>query len=1205
MNNYQIALSFAGEQRRFVAAVAERLAAGLGREQVFYDRFHEAELARPNLDLYLQEIYHRRSRLVVVFLGADYERKEWCGLEWRAVRDLIKSKKSEQIMLVRVDEGAVPGVFGIDGWVDARERDPGQVAKLILDRLGLLGTAPAVLRHAADGSSASGVTVVPKPPPHYLARPADLATLKSKLLASEAERVGITASRRAVGVQGMGGIGKSVLAAALTLEGEVTDAFPDGVFWMAVGQHADLVHLQVELAAAAGGVKAVVESPHQGKLLLSKLLAERAVLLVLDDVWSLELAAGLDVLGPKSGLLVTTRDAEILVGLGAKEYTVEVLAPEQADMLLADWAGEAVEDLPSVARRVARACGYLPLALAMIGAMVRHRPGGWADALERLERADLGKFHRNFPDYPYPDLLRAIEISVEALEPEERERYLELAVVPEEVAVPESVLETLWAPAGLLAVDARDLCAKLVARSFVQRDREGRLRLHDLQADYLRHETRDLRRLHGRLVDGYSARYPDGLSRGADDGYFFQWLPWHLRGAGRLAELRELLLCFSWLEAKLAATDINALIADYDALPDEGELRLVQAALRLSAHVLVEDPEELAGQLHGRLRDRSEDWIVSLVASSRPTKPMRWLRPLTASLKRPEGSLVRSLVGSDGIFSLAVLPDGRIVCGCFECIVIWDLDSDQVLRIPEDDLPIVEPVAVRQGSQIVSPSGGGNLRVWDVASGQTLRNLPGHAGKVGAVVVLPDGRVLSTCDDDFLRIWDLRPGSAPQTLNVGRSRALAVMPDGRAVSVSTNLDDLLIWDLESRKVVQTLRGAWMIRAVAVLPNGRIVAASYDKNLRIWDVESGDIVHVLSGHSAQIRAVVALPDGRVVSGSEDGHLRVWDSVSGEALQVIKAHEAEVRALAVHSQSRVISASGVILRVWEFSPGIPPHHSEGHSAGILAIAVMADGRAVSASYDHTLRVWDLAVGKPLKTLEGHSSWVASVAVLPDGRVVSASGDHTLRIWDLASGRSVKTLEGHSGPVQAVVVMPDGRIVSGSRDRTLRVWDAADGKIIRVLKGHSGEIWALALLAQKNRVVSASEDHTLRIWNLASGRTRVLKGHSTRVLQVALMSDGNLLSNSEDRTLRVWNSASGQVTATYGFMGRLAVLPKGRIVSASENLYPTLEIWQLGSGQMLAQFTLDFRPFSFAALADPSKFVVGDLGGHLHVLCLEAST
>ena len=66
---------------------------------------------------------------MVVFLGADYKGKDWCGLEWRAVRDLIKRRKSE-IMLVRIDDAPVPGVFGIDGYVDARGREPREIAEL-------------------------------------------------------------------------------------------------------------------------------------------------------------------------------------------------------------------------------------------------------------------------------------------------------------------------------------------------------------------------------------------------------------------------------------------------------------------------------------------------------------------------------------------------------------------------------------------------------------------------------------------------------------------------------------------------------------------------------------------------------------------------------------------------------------------------------------------------------------------------------------------------------------------------------------------------------------------------------------------------------------------------------------------------------------------------------------------------------------------
>jgi hypothetical protein len=90
---FLVSLSFPGERRELVSAVAGHLAAAIGRERVLYDKFYEAEFAQPNLDTLLQCLYHEQSELVVVFLSTDYERKEWPGLEWRAIRDLIKKKQ--------------------------------------------------------------------------------------------------------------------------------------------------------------------------------------------------------------------------------------------------------------------------------------------------------------------------------------------------------------------------------------------------------------------------------------------------------------------------------------------------------------------------------------------------------------------------------------------------------------------------------------------------------------------------------------------------------------------------------------------------------------------------------------------------------------------------------------------------------------------------------------------------------------------------------------------------------------------------------------------------------------------------------------------------------------------------------------------------------------------------------------------------------
>jgi hypothetical protein len=129
-----VALSFPGEYRSFVEAVAETVAQAVGKERVFYDKYYEAELARPNLDVYLQSIYHNDSEVLVVFLCAGYEQKEWCRLEWRAIRDLIKKHRQDDVMLFRFDKTEIPGVLSIDGYIDAAECDPQEVARLILQR---------------------------------------------------------------------------------------------------------------------------------------------------------------------------------------------------------------------------------------------------------------------------------------------------------------------------------------------------------------------------------------------------------------------------------------------------------------------------------------------------------------------------------------------------------------------------------------------------------------------------------------------------------------------------------------------------------------------------------------------------------------------------------------------------------------------------------------------------------------------------------------------------------------------------------------------------------------------------------------------------------------------------------------------------------------------------------------------------------------
>jgi NB-ARC domain/TIR domain/WD domain, G-beta repeat/APAF-1 helical domain len=694
-----------------------------------------------------------------------------------------------------------------DGYEDLYRRLTKQPCALkpVLGKL--LSLPPA--ERKSEGALARLVNV-PGLPAHFLPRLGDFQALKDAMLAGLTKPVALTGTGK-IGVQGMGGIGKTVLAAALAHDSEVRQAFPDGIYWLTVGQQPNLLDLQNQLLRQLAGSKEMLTTAHEAKDALREALEGRAALLVVDDAWTIDHACAFSVTALPARLLITTRNNEVLVGLGAEEHRVDVLSPSDALTMLAEWVGEKSPDkLPAEAAEVAKECGYLPLALAMIGAMIRLRPTAWKDALGRLHRADLEAVKRNFPGYPYPDLLRAIEVSLEGLELADWERYLDLAVFPEDQSIPEEALRVLW---NLDEVNTRDCMTRFAARSLatwsVTTAGQEALALHDLQRDLIhKRREKELPGLHLRLVEAW-----DALPK--LDSYAWRWVGYHLVQADRKDDLRRLLLNFNYLEAKLTVTDTNALIADYDYLPEDKDLRLVQSAIRLSAHVLVRDRRQLAGQLIGRSLGNKTPSIRVLLKQAARGKVWPWLRPLTPTLTPPGGPLIRILAGhTDWVIAVALTPDGR---------------------------------------RALSGSWDRTLRLWDLENGQTIRTLEGHTNSVWGVAITPDGRLaVSASRDQTLRLWDFETGQTIRTLegHTGSVWAVAVTPDGRHAVSASGDRTLRLWDLESGQTIRRLEGhtEW-IRAVAVTPDGRhAVSASEDRTLRLWDLSNGQSLRTLEGEA---------------------------------------------------------------------------------------------------------------------------------------------------------------------------------------------------------------------------------------------------------------------------------------------------------------------------------------------------------------------
>jgi hypothetical protein len=137
-HQFKVALSFSGEYRDYVKQVANELERVLGKDSYFFDENYKAQLAMPSMDLLLQNIYSKQSDLIVVFFGNSYQKKEWCGIEFSAIRELILHKQKNRIMYIKMDEGKVAGILNIDGYIDARTTTSTEIASCIKERLQIL-----------------------------------------------------------------------------------------------------------------------------------------------------------------------------------------------------------------------------------------------------------------------------------------------------------------------------------------------------------------------------------------------------------------------------------------------------------------------------------------------------------------------------------------------------------------------------------------------------------------------------------------------------------------------------------------------------------------------------------------------------------------------------------------------------------------------------------------------------------------------------------------------------------------------------------------------------------------------------------------------------------------------------------------------------------------------------------------------------------
>ncbi|KAL7616870.1 hypothetical protein Lser_V15G00748 [Lactuca serriola] len=248
-----------------------------------------------------------------------------------------------------------------------------------------------------------------------------------------------------IGINGIGGSGKTTLAREICRDDEVRSYFNNEILFLTVSQSPNVQQLRQDIWGFLSRSKLNGNSDISPQWPLNQYNHRNTVtptLVVLDDVWSDQVLHQLIFNVPGCKTLVVSRikfPSKVL----NSTYELELLREEEAISLFCHTAFGTTSIPPgsdeNLIKQVVEKCKGLPLALKVIGASLRDQPEMyWRGANSRLSRA------QPICDSHEIELLNRMKLSIDYLSEKVRNCFLDLGSFPEDKKIPLDVLINIW-----------------------------------------------------------------------------------------------------------------------------------------------------------------------------------------------------------------------------------------------------------------------------------------------------------------------------------------------------------------------------------------------------------------------------------------------------------------------------------------------------------------------------------------------------------------------------------------------------------------------------------------------------------------------------------------------------------------------------------------------------------------------------------------
>ena len=761
-------------------------------------------------------------------------------------------------------------------------------------------------------------------------------------------------------LSGAPGMGKSTLASQLAQHDETTNTFGKRIFWLHTGLNPTDLPDQINEIGFDCSDAWIYEPDHKEAIQrLFSIFVDEGLLLIVDDVGTVEQALQFLPEGQQSRVLIITRNPRITKALDAPEIVLDAFTEDEAR----------------------ESSTYYPSTLPDL--LCKH-PITRIPLIHHLCHLCLTrgiKLPKPDKDVSFEDMLFQLwGLLLGDYAPEYRASIGMLGIFPALTPLSYPVLSNIWRQTNpkIDTFNSDDLFDELkLLRILSHRTHSNTAVVSDLFQHFAeRRLDIDIHQLHNTVLE----LYPPASIFTEDtnyDEYIYRFLPYHIVGANQTDTLFKLLLSVQWISTKIQQTDVRALQRDYIYGRSEITIRLVDEAIRLSEKILDADHTQIISQLIGRLQAVDIPAVSDLVDELRTYRSSEsiWMDPWHVDLRPPSSTLALTLKGHKSeVLCVDIDMDRQRAISASQdrSIFVWDLKKRRPIhKLISYAAPAEKVIMFAKGKQAITVAGHAVIH-WDVQKGKEIRKHLFHSTPVLSIYLFPnETNVMSADEAGNIFFWNLITGEVQGNLKPGQEAPWAIASMNRQPIAFTagNNEIIQAWDLNTGKFKFSLTAHedW-IWAICVTKDDRyLISASEDHTIIVWDLNEAKVVRVLKGHKAGVRFLTLTEDDKLIlSADAEQSIILWDLETGKILRSFTGLTTwihDFKALP-SGEAAFLATDEPQIKLWSMADDLlRGQETRSHDKGIRALLLApGDIQLISASDDATIRKWQTNTGVP---------------------------------------------------------------------------------------------------------------------------------------------------------------------------------------------------------------------------------------------------